>query len=167
MLKDDELKFGAEDARSRHAALLQLIYFTDQQAMALLRLYVTLGLATASGALAGFVSQAVPRVAAWGLLAGLVTLVAGSAFCFRVMMSSSVGLPGRGAEFWLWAEREATVDFHHVLSEYLIQLEKTTAEDRELNKRNVAALRKAKLIGMTVPLTALLGAAAAIGLRIY
>ncbi len=50
-LSDDQLKVAIDDARARQAALLQSIYFNDQQALRLLRLYVTLGLAAAAGAI--------------------------------------------------------------------------------------------------------------------
>ena len=50
MSEFDKLKLALDDIRARRKALLDLIVLADQQAMGYLRLYVTLGLATASGA---------------------------------------------------------------------------------------------------------------------
>lgn len=41
MPEKTDWKLVIEDARTRHAAVVNLIYFTDSQAMNLLRLYVT------------------------------------------------------------------------------------------------------------------------------
>ena len=60
--------------------VVALIYFTDQQAMSLLRLYVTLSIATVSGAAAGFSGMSsIPLTAAWALLASTIVFVIGAA----------------------------------------------------------------------------------------
>ena len=52
MPNSDLLKIALEDARARSTALLQLIFLTDRQAMALFRLYVTIGMAGLSAGVA-------------------------------------------------------------------------------------------------------------------
>ncbi len=67
-LEKDDFKTGIEDVRARHAAVVSLIYLADRQALQLLRSYVTLGIATASGAAAGLSGATmVPRAAGWGI----------------------------------------------------------------------------------------------------
>ena len=57
MLTSDEVRFAIEDARTRHAAIVDVIFKTDEAAMTLLTTYLTLALATASGMLAEQVRQ--------------------------------------------------------------------------------------------------------------
>ena len=102
MLTADEMRFALDDARQRQAALLDLIYSIERQAGSLLSLYVTLGLASASAATAILLGTIkVPAAVGFGLLAAVVTLLIGSWFCFGAMKSALVGLPGRGADFWV------------------------------------------------------------------
>ena len=54
----DKLKLALDDIRARHKAVYDLIVLTEQQALSFLRLYVTLGLAAASGAVTGIVGNA-------------------------------------------------------------------------------------------------------------
>jgi hypothetical protein len=61
MLTHEQWRFAIEDARARHEAILTLIYATDRQAMSMLSLYVTLGLATASVFVASIDPSQCPR----------------------------------------------------------------------------------------------------------
>src|SRR5690606_29655615 len=101
MLDTDQLQVALDDARARQTALLQLIYFTDQQAMSLLRLYVTIAVATATGAATGFAPNSwIPMAASIGLTVVSIALLVGCYFCFQAMKTAELALPGRGADFW-------------------------------------------------------------------
>ena len=86
---------------------MSLVLFIDTQAMNLLRLYLTIGAAAASAAVAGLSNSApIPFVTSWALLGVTAAMLLGSWFCFRAMQTSDISLPGRGSEFWVWASRE-------------------------------------------------------------
>lgn len=159
-LADTEFRTVIEDARARHAAVVALIYTTDTQAMALLRLYVTLGIAAASGAAAGFgASAAITRPAAWALVVGAVIFVIGAGLCLRALRSAAINLPGRKPDFWEWAMLP-NIDRAAVLAAYLDNLKvKGIANDR-CNASSATALKWAKRCGAVAPLGALLAAAA-------
>lgn len=167
MLEPDQLKFAAEDARARHTALVQLIYFTEQQATSLLRLYITLAVAAASAAVAGWGGQSIiSGPLTWGLGAAAIVLIAASMQCYRAMAPAEIGLPGRGPEFWLWALNDDGVDYKHALTTYLRNLDETINKDRETNRRAGAALKWAKRIGIgAAPAAVIVGAAAVIVVR--
>jgi hypothetical protein len=151
-------KVAIEDARHRHAAVVNLIYFTDNQAMALLRLYVTVGVAAAAGGAAVLSPNGViPVVVGWALIAVVVVLGIGSAFCLIAMQAVPLNLPGRGAEFWLWAMDEA-IDGAQASRNYLENLEKKQGQNNVLNKRTSKALARARLCGSVAPVAALITA---------
>lgn len=154
----DALKMAIDDARVRQAAVLQLIYFTDQQALGLLRLYVTLGLGAVAGTAAGLGPDAViPRAAAMGLAGAALVLFVGCFLCFRAMQSAQLTFPGRGADFWraaLFASEH--VELCGIVKQYLEDLTIGQTRDRETNKRTAAALKHAKWAGLAAPATALI-----------
>lgn len=155
MLDKDDWKLALEDARYRHNAILGLIHAADSQAMTLMRLYVTLGSAAAAGAVAMLSAQprvAVPLVCA--LASAIVTLAYGTFKCFSVINSANVNLPGRGAEFWLWAADER-VQRTEVFKAYLTALADKHKVNNSLNESQTASLSRAKRVGVWTPITAL------------
>jgi len=163
MLEKDDWKLALEDARHRHNAILGLIHAADNQALTLMRLYVTLGSAAAAGAVAMFSAQprvAVPLVCA--LASAIATLAYGTFKCFSVINSAGVNLPGRGAEFWLWAADER-VQRVEVFKSYLRELAEKHKVNNSLNESQTASLGRAKLAGIWTPLAALVvGSSAAL-----
>jgi hypothetical protein len=155
MLSKDDLKMAIDDARVRHAAVVQLIYFTDQQAMSLLTFYTTVGIAAATGAVAAWAgTTVVPHAAAWALGSAVPVAFVAALFCFFAMRTSKLSLPGRDAEFWLWA-LEPRVKRKDVFVAYLKNLRDKNGQLARLNKRTGYALRGAKISGMLLPLIAL------------
>lgn len=155
-LAESEFRTIIEDARTRHAAVISLMYAIDIQAIALLRLYVTLGIATASGTIAGLGPSALfPWPAAWALGGGTAVLVAGAAFCLRALKPARINLPGRNPEFWIWAV-SAEVEREAVLRSYLDNLHAKGAVNSDINLRAARALTWAKRCGAVAPLGALL-----------
>jgi hypothetical protein len=143
-LEKDDLRTALDDVRARHAAVVNLIYVTDGQALGLLRLYTTLGVGAASGAVAGLAgSPIVTRPLAFGLLAATVTLIAGAGFCLRALQSSRINLPGRTPDFWQWAMHEG-VDRKAVLTAYLSNLQDKSVLNAEVNAKAANALKWAK-----------------------
>jgi hypothetical protein len=160
---DSEFRTIIEDARTRHAAVVTLMYSSDSQAIGLLRAYSTLGIATASGALAGFgdPSSMITRPLAWGLLAAAIVLVLGAVFCFIVLRSTSINLPGRDPDFWQWA-MHPDVDRSEVLVRYLENLKIKATDNQGRNAASSQALKWAKLCGVGAPATALIAGLSAI-----
>ncbi|ODR98396.1 hypothetical protein AUC68_08105 [Methyloceanibacter methanicus] len=145
------MQFAIDDARQRHAALTELIYFTDSQAMALLRLYSTVGIAMASASAALFAADPpVSTALAWALASATVVLVIGAVFCWLAMQTLQVSLPGRGAEFWLWA-MDARVTAASAFTKYLENLEKESVWNREVNDTTSQHLMAAKIAGVLAP----------------
>lgn len=141
-----------EDARARHAALVQVIQFIDRQATALMRLYVMIGIASASGAAAGLAAQSlIPRPAGFAFAGAVVISVVGAAMCMRAnLMPSDISLPGRGPEFWQWAlQHEASGRV--VLDAYLSNLAERTERNRTLNVKVARALSWAKRFSLLYP----------------
>lgn len=162
MLSGDDWKLAIDDARTRHEAVTGLIFFTDTQAANLLRLYLTLGAAAASGAVAGLTKSApLPFATSWALIGLAIALVLGSWFCFRATETSEISLPGRGAEFWIWAARD-DVPRELVLKSYLDNLVPEIQLNRKLNATTAVALSRAKLCGMIAPGAALVAGGAAL-----
>ena len=160
-LDETEFRTIIEDARARHGGIVNLIYVTDQQAMLLLRLYATLGIATSSGAIAGLVGQPmIARPLAWALVAASITLILGAALCLRVLQAARINVPGRDPEFWLWALRD-DIDRKTALRGYLENLQVKIAANRSLNIKTATALKWAKRCGAAMPIAALMTGAAA------
>ena len=161
-LAESEFRTIIEDARTRHAAVVALMYVTDTQAMSLLRLYVTLGIATASATAAGFGPSAMfARPVAWALAVGAIIFMIGAAFCLRALRPSKINLPGRKAEFWTWAMLP-NVERDTVLAAYLDNLQEKGAMNDGCNARAADALKWAKRCGAIAPLGALLLGATAL-----
>ncbi|RUZ54102.1 hypothetical protein, partial [Mesorhizobium sp. M7A.F.Ca.CA.004.05.2.1] len=155
MLNPDDWKLAIEDARFRHNALVGLIIASDNQALALMRLFLTV--ATATGA--GFASVIVPHTLiqtplAWSLAAATLAMVYSAWQCFRVISPRIINLPGRGADFWLWAA-DATGTREEVFRQYLKVLAEKHEINKSVNESQASALRWAKLGGILSPMVAL------------
>ncbi|MGH6736339.1 MAG: hypothetical protein ACRECX_09710 [Methyloceanibacter sp.] len=155
IMNADQLKLAIDDARHRQIALLDLIYSTDTKALGLLRLHVTIGMAAAAGAVAGFTStSSIPKSVAVGLIAAVVALFVGCVFCFRSMRSAKVSLPGRGADFWKAAlDNKVTVPV--IADQYLSELANGQERDRETNRVTARDFAIAKWAGIVSPALAL------------
>lgn len=160
-LADTEFRTVLEDARARHAAVVALIYATDTQGIGLLRLYVTLGIACASGTAAGLgPTPLFERPLAWAFAAAAITVVVGAGFCLRCLRATRVNLPGRDADFWLWAIK-SEVGRPDILIRYLENLSDKGAANLDRNAYSADALKWAKRCGIAAPVVALVVGAAA------
>lgn len=151
-----------EDARHRHAAVVALINSLDTRAMSLLRLYVTIGVAAAAGAVGLLAADApsLPSPVGWALSAVVPCRGLGSYWCFRVMRTTPINLPGRGADFWLWALRP-DVPTDMALQAYLNNLQAKGLQNDALGARMTLTLECAKWAGMLSPFAALVAGVAA------
>lgn len=155
MLSEDQLRFAVEDARVRHEALIQLIYFADTQAMSLLSLFSTVGIAAGSATAAGFATEPViPFPIAMGLGGAALILLIGTIYCLMAMQTTRLSLPGRGAEFWIWAMHDK-ISAGHAFAEYFKNLEAESKRNQATNVRSASQLGKAKLCAALAPLAAL------------
>lgn len=161
MLNDAGLAIAIDDARARHAAVLNLVMATDQQAVTLLSVYLTTGTAAAAASVSAFTGSFIPPVVGWALLAATFSLFAGSIFCFRAMRGAMVSAPGKAPEFWLWALENDGVDIKYAAHQYLLQLAPQQDHNRLLNQETAFAHWQAKLLGIVSPLAALVGGGAA------
>lgn len=150
----DLTAIAIEDARAHHTARLELIQFTDQQAMNLLSLYVTLSIAAASGFGASLGSALVPAAAGYALLTAAIPLLAGAACCFKVLSSADIALPGREPAFWRWATENDALTGADVLKAYLGQMAETAEVNRGVNRRGTWWLSTARACGVTAPVLA-------------
>jgi hypothetical protein len=156
MLNSEELRFAIEDSRTRHEAIVALIYWTDQQAMALLALYVTLGLATAGGFIFGITQESMlPPALLASLFAATVMLTLGALTCFYAMQTAVFNLPGRQAEFWLWAD-SPKIKVDDAYREYLRNLQNKHGLNDGVNFQTSLALRRARMLGVFTPVSALI-----------
>jgi hypothetical protein len=162
MKEAGELPIAIDDARVRLQSLVDLILFTDQQAMTLLSVYVTLGTAAAGIALTALSSEPlIPVSAGWGMAAAAIMLFAGAILCLRAAAPvATFPLAGEGADFWLWAVRER-IDLQATTLKYLERLEASTTISRELNRLGASELKVAKRLGLATPLVALASGVAA------
>jgi len=128
--------------------------------LGLLRLYVPLGIATGSGAVAAFASNpAIPKAAGLALIAVTALLIAACWLCFEAMKTAAINLPGRGAEFWQWSvEVGATPAF----VAYMANLREKQAANTALNARTARALAWSKSCAIAAPPTAIIVGALAI-----
>ncbi|MCD2183659.1 hypothetical protein [Rhizobium sp. GN54] len=157
--KLDDFKLIIDDVRARQAALVNLIIFTDQKAMAVFRLYVTLGIAAGvTGAASFFRRDELLEFARWSMVATAIWLAIGALFCFRAMSRSSINLPGRGPEFWQWALHSEN-DQQEVADAYLNELKERQKSNRDLNERTAAALDIAVKMGVATPIITAVAAA--------
>lgn len=162
LLTKVDIRTVIEDARLRQTARVALMQANETKAMSLLRLYMTVGIAAASGALA-LVTQQRPLSAAlgWGLLAATLVAIVGAALCLSASRQSDINLPGRDADFWEWAARDDVTAEHAVLS-YLGDLQKGIELNRAVNTKNAKALLWAQRCAVILPLAALVVGAAAV-----
>ena len=166
MLNPDDWKVAIEDARTRHKAIVDLIYFTEQQAMGLLRLYITLAVAAASAAIAAWSKgSVVPPEVGVALATSSIILVLGSWYCFKAMETAEINMPGRDAEFWIWANHE-DVPQYQILEKYLEELQEKHALNRGVNVSSARAFHNAKLTGVSVPIGALAAGLVALGIGV-
>jgi len=159
MLSNEELMFALEDARCRHAATIELIYHTDQQAMNLLSHYATLGVAAAAGVAAALGNSAiVPPTVGVAMFGAAVSLFVGATYCFRAMESGNINLPGRDPDFWQWAINNNGVSIIIATNEYLKNLQEMGKINAEMSDRTARSLRRAKWWGMaTIPISLTIG----------
>ena len=105
-----------------------------------------------AGCIAAFGSE--PKLSpefGWGIVAAEFCIAVGCIFCLRAASSAALNLPGRGAEFWLWAAHEQ-VTKAHATKAYLDNIAAKQALNREVNRRTAAALKRAKQAGICAPL---------------
>jgi hypothetical protein len=160
MLNEVQLRFAIEDARTRHEAVVNLIYQTDQQAVSLLSLFVTLALATASGFVGSLVKPpVVPAGFTVPLLVATLGFLVGAYMCFRTLETAMINLPGREAKFWTWANGEG-VTGEMAFGSYLENLQSKTDQNNKLNATTSKSLRWARRFGIAAPLLSLLVAMA-------
>ncbi|MCW5737403.1 MAG: hypothetical protein KIS73_24980 [Enhydrobacter sp.] len=156
-LEKDELKIAIEDARARQAALVQLLYFIDTQAMNFLRTYITLEAAAVSVIVAATASTWPFRAELIGAACGfLLASLVGSFFCFWTMRTVTIHLPGRGPDFWEWGLRK-DVSHDEVAAAYMTSMAKSIEENRKINDSSSRALECAKLLGLLSPFVGLGG----------
>lgn len=164
-IEDLDLRTIIDDARARHAALVALIYSGDAQAMGLLRLYATLGIATVSGAIAGFSgTAAIATPLAAGLAGAAAVLLTGVALCLRAVRPTEINLPGRSSDFWRWALEDAVTP-KDVVSAYLANLDERRPVNQQANRDAATALKWAKRCAAVAPVAAAVTAAATYLLR--
>lgn len=158
MLEKDDWKLALEDARFRHNALMQQIYAGDTQALSLLRLFLTIAVAAAGGALSIFLGTwELPSEIAWALCSAILLFLASAISCTTAIMGGAVNLPGRGAEFWLWAASE-DVEREHIFRSYLTNLNEKHDTNRRRNDKQATALLFAKIGGLAaLPVSVLVG----------
>jgi hypothetical protein len=155
MLDKIDAKVIIDDVRTRHAAVLQLIYFTDTQATSLMRIYVVIGLAGASGSAAALSNSAIPRAMGGAFAAAAIMAVIGAALCMRAMAPADVGFPGREPSFWRWIVDEGLSDAD-AIAKYLARAEEKLTQIYAVNVRGAAALNRAKWFALTIPIAPVL-----------
>jgi hypothetical protein len=157
-----DTKAMLDDVRARDTALLTLILSNDRQAMALFRIYITIGSATAVAAAAGFLeTDGFASQTKWATLAVTMVLAVASYLCQAGMTSSEVGLPGKGGDFWLWARDEAITE-ETALRTYLQYAKEHQELNVRVNTRAFWTLIWAKRLGMAAPIIGLIAGAASL-----
>ncbi|RYE36917.1 MAG: hypothetical protein EOP21_14505, partial [Hyphomicrobiales bacterium] len=128
-----DLKVALDDMRARQLALLTLILATDQKALALYRLYVTIALASLAGAFGSF-SDAIGMhsIAGWVLLPAAAVLALGCVCCSMAIAKAEISLPGRGADFWAWSLRVSATP-EEILEAYTDELGSSQNDTRVVN----------------------------------
>lgn len=159
MLTPDEMRFAMDDARRRHSAIVDLLGANDRQMLGFLQLYVALTAAAVSGgaAIVFGPASALPKALGIGLLAFAAPLVVGAVFALLAGWPSDVNLPGRDADFWLWAN-EDNIDFPRAFRAYMETLSEKTRSNSALNLRLARRAYIAKLLGAAAPFVALAAA---------
>jgi hypothetical protein len=152
MLNREEWALALEDIRTRQQAGLETIRATDQQAMSLLALYVTLASAAASAGVAALASDQIlfPRILSAPLLLAALAFAIGRQKCFRAMKLARIGVPGRSPDFWRWAALPE-IAFEEAMQSYLKNAEEMYALNTSVNREGAFALNTARLFGLAAP----------------
>lgn len=166
MLEKVDARTVIDDTRARAAAVLQLIYFTDTQATALLRIYVLIGVAAASGGAAGLSgATAIPRALGAAFAAAAVMAAIGAYLCLRAMVPATISFPGREPSFWNWAIDEPSMNDEQVLRAYLVRAQEKLTLNYDVNEAGARALSHAKWFAIAMPIAPLLAAIGALILK--
>ncbi|WP_454655114.1 hypothetical protein [Bosea beijingensis] len=142
-----DLKNVLDDVRARDNALLNMIVHLDRQALALFRIYVTLAVALAAVAGSYSVSARIDVWTAVGAAAAALVLAIGCFFCMQTVRSAKVGVPGKGADFWMWALRD-DVSEEALLTAYLNYSDEAQKQNYRVNDHSTRCLKIAKRLGV-------------------
>lgn len=162
-MEPEDMRFAMNDVRERHKAVVTLLADNDKQALSFLQVYVALAGAAISGGAAIVLpkSTEIPLQLGYGLLGFGVTLVIGAILCLAAVWPSDVNLPGRKADFWLWAMES---DPNLVFQRYLENLQQKEIQNSKLNARCAKLMMAAKCLGVLSPIIAFCFALASIRL---
>ncbi|MCF1502948.1 hypothetical protein L0F51_04105 [Afifella sp. H1R] len=150
----ENAKFAVTDTHMRTSSLVGLTKFNDQQAMSLLQLYVTVGLAALAGALA--TADDGSRLFGWPATVGLgvfaVAVFSGAVLSHLSMKPCrDVPFAGGGADWWLWALRDGAVDMESALLDALERANEKQQKFLEFQRTSAKRLTRARqsaLIGL-------------------
>jgi hypothetical protein len=163
-LSVEDLRFAVDDARRRHAALVDLIHALDRQALGFLQLYIALS----GGALSGMVailftanSAGFPHMLGYFLYGFAMFTVIGAIHCVIAMWPAKINMPGHLPEFWIWADRD-DVGAERAYRAYLNDLVCPALRNEKVNASMAWHLTRAKINGVIAPLAGI-----AIGLLSY
>jgi hypothetical protein len=166
MLDSSDIQFACNDARIRNAAIVDLIHQGDRAALALLQFYVAVASAAISAAAAIFFTTApIPKAYGCTLIGIAVPLMAGALCCFVSMWGADIHLPGRKADFWLWAMKPE-VEAKAAYAAYLDRLLEGQATNTALNRRMAKWLDYAKRCGVLAPFVGLVALFVGIAARL-
>lgn len=160
-LAPEDMRFALDDARRRHAAVVELLAANDRQALGFLQLYVALAGGALSGAAAIVLSttNTLPKALGYGLFGFAMPLILGTVFCMASIWPSNISLPGRKPDFWIWANEVTAEDAYLA---YLKNLAIKEAENSCLNMRLSRLMLWAKALGVAAPIVALITGAASL-----
>lgn len=160
-LAPDDLKFAIDDARRRHSAVVEIIAGTDRQALGMLQLYVALaGGALSGGAAIVFsATSSFPKILGYGLFGFAGPLILGAMFCMAALWPTTINLPGRKPDFWLWANEVTAEEAYFA---YLKNLEIKEEQNTRLNYRLSRLMLCAKGLGVAAPVFGLIVGAAGV-----
>ncbi|MFT4117496.1 hypothetical protein [Bradyrhizobium sp.] len=160
-LAPEDLKFAVDDARRRHAAVVDLIAASDRQSLGFLQLYVALAGGAFSGAAAILLPTVgtMPRPLGFGLLGFALPLTVGAVLCMIAVWPSNINLPGRTPNFWIWALRH---EAEEVYLAYLDNLQVKEKQNSDLNRKQGRYMLAAKIAGVAAPIAGVLVGTAAI-----
>ncbi|QRG07920.1 hypothetical protein EZH22_06020 [Xanthobacter dioxanivorans] len=161
MRVDQLLDAAVEDARERHKAVIELIRFTDQQAISLLNFHAALGVALVSGAAACLGKDPlVPAFVGIAFGAGAICFIAGAWCALKVQASATISLPGREPKFWIWAAH-GEIGNDLVFEEYMNSLARGQIKNDEANIYGVKWLKRARACVFAAPIAAISASGAA------
>lgn len=166
----DGVKIAIEDIRARHRAEIDLIFFMQNISVNLLRSYVTVGLVSATAAVATIDNENIPIYVVISLIFSTITLLSGCLFCFRAMRWGSLNLPGRDPDFWKWVDETHVTDnaYKEIIQSYIEGLETSFKLNTEFNKKTTRNLKYAKIAGiLTIPVSFFAGGGAWFSIYLY